>query len=45
MASGSRGAAEIDSEMAKEKGIVNKCNELSKNISTSNKFSEPFCAS
>lgn len=37
MASCSRGAAEIDSEMAEEKGIVNKCNELSKNISTSNK--------
>lgn len=37
MASGSRGAAEIDSEMAEEKGIVNKRNELSKSISTSNK--------
>lgn len=37
MASGSHGAAEIDSEMAEEKGIVNKLNELSKNISISNK--------
>lgn len=37
MASCSHGKAEIDSEMAEEKGIVNKCNELSKNISTSNK--------
>lgn len=44
MASGSRGAAEIDSEMAEEKGIVNKSDELSKNISTSNKSLNLFCA-
>lgn len=37
MASGSHGAAKIDSEKAEEKGVVNKLNELSKNISTSNK--------
>lgn len=34
MALGSHGTAEIDPEMAEEKAVVNKCNELSKNIST-----------
>lgn len=37
MASSSRGAAEIDSEVTEEKGVVNKRNELSKSISTSDK--------